>query len=152
MIKTDLIAPGVLKIIAPEKLDADDFSGLAPQIKAIMKQQGQIRLLIDASHLDGWENIAALEKHAAFVKAHQQKVDRIAVIARHDWQHWLVGAVRVFVHPEVKTFDKGDESEALRWLEDRSSAGAAHDAASKKTDADSGLLWEIDQHQGARVA
>jgi hypothetical protein len=82
-----------------------------------MKQQGQIRLLIDASRLEGWENIAALEKHAAFVKAHQQKVERIAVIARHDWQHWLVGAVKVFLHPDVRAFDKGDESEALRWLE-----------------------------------
>jgi hypothetical protein len=39
------------------------------------------------------------------------------VIARHDWQHWLVGAVKVFLHPEVRAFDKGDESEALRWLE-----------------------------------
>ena len=117
MIKIETIAPDVLKIVAPEKLDADDFSELAAQVDAIIKQQGKIRLLIDASRLDGWENIAALEKHAAFVKAHQQKVERIAVIAGHDWQHWLVGAVKVFLHPEVKTFDKGNETEALHWLE-----------------------------------
>jgi hypothetical protein len=116
MIKTEVIAPGVLKIIAPEKLNADDFSGLAPQVESIMKEKGQIRLLIDASRLEGWENIAALEKHAAFVKAHQQKVERIAIIARRDWQHWLVGAVKVFLHPEVRAFDKDDEGEALRWL------------------------------------
>ena len=78
-----------------------------------MKQQDKIRLLIDASRLEGWENIAALENHAAFVKAHQQEVERIAVIARHEWQHWLVGAVRVFLHPDVKVFDKGDENAAL---------------------------------------
>jgi hypothetical protein len=82
-----------------------------------MQQQGEIRLLIDASHLEGWENVAALENHAAFVKSHQQKVARIAVIARHEWQHWLVGAVRVFLHPDVKVFDKSDESGALRWLQ-----------------------------------
>jgi hypothetical protein len=117
MIKTDIIAPGVLKIVAPEKLTGDDVSDLAPQVEAIMRRQGQIRLLIDASRLEGWENISALEKHAAFVKAHQQKVERIAVIARHDWQHWLVGAVRVFLHPEVRVFDMGDDVEALRWLE-----------------------------------
>jgi len=117
VIKTEVIAPGVLKIVAPEKLAADDFADLAPQVDSIMKQQGQIRLLIDASRLEGWENITALEEHAAFVKTHQQKVERIAVIARHDWQHWLVGAVRVFLHPEVRVFDKGDESGALHWLE-----------------------------------
>lgn len=117
MIKTEVMAPGVLKIVAPEKLAANDFAELAPKVEAMMKQQGDIRLLIDASRLEGWANIAALEDHAAFVKAHQQKVARIAVIARHEWQHWLVGAVRVFLHPEVRVFDKGDESEALHWLE-----------------------------------
>jgi hypothetical protein len=133
MIKTEVIAPGVLKIIAPEKLKADDFSDLAPQVESIMKQQGQIRLLIDASRLEGWDNIAALENHAAFVKAHQQKVERIAVVARRDWQHWLVGAVRVFLHPEVRAFDKGDESEALRWLEDKGSAASANRSALQRT-------------------
>ena len=117
MITTEVIAPSVLKIVAPEKLSANDFADLAPQVESIMKQQGKVRLLIDASRLEGWENITALEKHAAFVKAHQQKVERIAVVARRDWQHWLVGAVRVFLHPEVRPFNKGDESEALRWLE-----------------------------------
>lgn len=117
MIKTEVVAPGVLKIVAPEKLAAGDFAELAPKVEAMMQQQGDIRLLIDASRLEGWENIAALEEHAAFVKAHQQKVERIAVIARHDWQHWLVGAVKVFLHPEVRAFDKREESEALRWLE-----------------------------------
>ncbi len=41
---------------------------------------------------------------------------RIAVIARRDWQHWLVGAVNVFLHPQVKSFDPGHESDALRWI------------------------------------
>jgi len=117
MIKTEVIAPGVLKIVAPQKLAADDFSELAPKVEALMTQQGDIRLLIDASRLEGWENIAALENHAAFVKAHQQKVARIAVIARHEWQHWLVGAVKVFLHPDVRVFDQGEESAALHWLQ-----------------------------------
>lgn len=123
MIKTNVIAPGVLKIIAPEKFNADDFLELAPQVEAIIKQSGQIRLLIDASRVEGWENINALEKHVTFVKAHQQKVERIAIIARHDWQRWLVGAVKVLLHPEVRVFAKGDESEATRWLESRGPRG-----------------------------
>jgi SpoIIAA-like len=117
MINTEVIAPGLLKIVAPEKLAADDFAELAPKVEAMMTQQGDIRLLIDASRLEGWENIAALENHAAFVKAHQQKVARIAVIARHEWQHWLVGAVKVFLHPDVRVFDQGEESAALHWLQ-----------------------------------
>ena len=116
MIKTEIISANTLRIVVPEKLKADDFRQIQPQIDAIISQQGIIRLLIDASGFNGWENIEAFEKHAGFVKTHQHKVERIAVIAGHEWQHWLIGAFRVFVHPQVKAFDKGHESEALQWL------------------------------------
>lgn len=116
MIKLEDLGAGVLKITAPAKLSSDDFLDLAPDVDAAIKQHGAVRLLIDASRLEGWDNFAALEKHAAFVKHHQDKVERIAVIARYEWQHWLVGAVRVFLHPELKVFDAGQETEALRWL------------------------------------
>lgn len=116
MLKTEILAPGVLKIVAPQTLHPEDILALAPQVDAIIKDYGQIRLLIDATHLEGWDGLATLEKHAGFVKAHQNKALRIAVIARHDWQHWLVGAVKVFLHPEVKMFDPGQEREAVRWI------------------------------------
>ena len=116
MIKTEVIAPDALKIVAPERLKADDFRQLAPLVESIISRYGKIRLLIDGSRLQGWENIGAFETHAAFVKDHQQDVERIAIITGHEWQHWLAGAVRVFLHPAVRAFDKIEEGEALRWL------------------------------------
>jgi hypothetical protein len=116
MIKTDFISANVLKIIVPEKLKADDFRQIAPQVDTLISQHGKIRLLIDASGFNGWENMAAFEKHAGFVKDHQQKIERIAVIAGHEWQHWLIDTVRIFVHPKVKAFNKNNESEALQWI------------------------------------
>ena len=116
MIKTEIISPNALQIIVPEKLKADDFSQIAPQVDSIIRQHGNIRLLIDASQFSGWENVVAFENHAAFVKRHQDKVERIAVIVGHEWQHWLVGTVRIFLHPEVKAYDKGQEREALQWI------------------------------------
>lgn len=116
MIKAEVISANALKIIAPEKLNADDFPQIAPQIDSVIRQYGKIRLLIDASRCEGWENIAAFENYAKFVKNHQQKVERIAVIAGHEWQHWLIGAVRIFLHPEVRAYDKSHENEAMRWI------------------------------------
>lgn len=58
--------------------------------------------------------MSAIEEHAAFVKSHQKDVDRIAIIAGHEWQHWLVGALKVFLHPEIRIFDA--EIEALNWI------------------------------------
>jgi hypothetical protein len=116
MIKTEMISANALRITIPETLKADDFRQLAPQIDSLISQHGKIRLLIDASGFNGWENIEAFETHFGFVKNHQQKVERIAVIVGHDWQHWLIGTIRMFVHPEVRAFDRSHESEALEWV------------------------------------
>ena len=116
MLKIEVISANAVKITAPKKLKADDFLQIAPQIDSLVSQHGQIRLLIDASEFTGWENITAFENHAGFVKSHQQKVERIAVIVAHEWQHWLVGAVRVFVHPKVRAYEKSCEGEALQWI------------------------------------
>jgi hypothetical protein len=116
VIKTEIISGNVLRIIAPEKLNSEDFRQIGPQINSLISQHGKVRLLIDASQFNGWENIAAFEKHAGFIKDHQQKVERIAVIAGHDWQQWVIGALRIFLHPEVRAYDKNHESEALQWI------------------------------------
>ena len=68
MIKTDIVSNNVLRITAPEKLNADDFHQITPQVDSIISRYGKIRLLIDASAFNGWENIAAFENHAGFVK------------------------------------------------------------------------------------
>jgi hypothetical protein len=116
MLKVDVVSANAVKITVPKKLKADDFPQIAPQIDLLVRQRGQIRLLIDASEFAGWENVAAFENHAGFVKSHQQRVERIAVIVAHEWQHWLVGAVRIFVHPEIRSYDKDHENEALQWI------------------------------------
>jgi SpoIIAA-like len=116
MIKTEIISGNALRITAPDKLKADDFNHILPQIDSLIRQYGKIRLLIDASGFHGWGNMAAFENHAGFIKTHQQKVERIAVIAAHDWQHWLIGAVRIFVHPQARAYDKSHEGDALQWI------------------------------------
>ena len=97
MITTEPISARALRITVPEKVKAEDFQQLAPQIDSLIRQQGKIRLLIDATNFSGWENIAAFEKHIGFINNHHQKVERI-------------------VNPEVRAYDKGEESEALAWI------------------------------------
>ncbi len=68
MIKTDTISGNVLRITVPDKLKTDDFRQIAPQVDSIISRYEKVRLLIDASGFNGWENIAAFENHAVFVK------------------------------------------------------------------------------------
>jgi hypothetical protein len=65
---------------------------------------------------NGWETFAAFQAHASFIRNHQGSVERLAVIVGHDWQHWLVDAMRMFLHPDAKAFDKNREEEARKWV------------------------------------
>jgi hypothetical protein len=56
MIKTEIISDNILRITAPEKLKADDFRQIAPQVDSMISRYGKIRLLIDASGFNGWED------------------------------------------------------------------------------------------------
>jgi hypothetical protein len=116
MIQVEVLFPDTLKIIPSAKLSANDFVSITPKIDQLIRQHRQIRLLIDAMAVHGWENIEALRKHILFVKDHQSKVRRIAVIVGHDWQDWLATVVNIFVHPQIKAFGKDQETAARQWL------------------------------------
>ena len=116
MIQTEAISPSVLKIVPTEKLKEVDFHTLTPQVDAMIAKLGPVRLLIDASGFNGWESFAAFQAHASFIKNHQGSVERLAIIVAHDWRHWLVDAVRMFLHPEAQAFDKSHEAEAQKWV------------------------------------
>lgn len=116
MIEIENITENMLRITASGELKAEDFAQVAPQADALIKKYGTLRLLLDGSGLNGWEDMAALEKHMDFVKTHHQHVERIALIAGHSWQHWLAGMIKVFVHPEIRIFDKNKVEEAQKWL------------------------------------
>ncbi len=116
MIKIANLSANIIEVTVPETLKADDFLQLAPKADALIRTYGKIRLLIDATEFNGWENTAAFEKHMGFVKAHQKSVERGALIAGHAWQHWVAGIIKIFVHPEIRVFDKNEADAALRWI------------------------------------
>ncbi len=116
MIKMEFVEDNIAKITIPEILHADDFIQFIPLAEEFIRRHGSIRLLIDATQFNGWQDMKAFEAHMGFVKSHQGKVERIAIIAGHSWQHWLAGVFKIFVHPEISVFDKGEEIDAMRWI------------------------------------
>jgi len=116
MIKIEATASNILKVTPTETLKTDDFRQIARQIDAVIRQQGKIRILVDATHFNGWENMEAFEKHMGFIKSHHKSIERGAILAGHAWQHWLAGVIRLFVHPQIRAFDKNQQAEAEQWI------------------------------------
>ncbi|MDB2414218.1 STAS/SEC14 domain-containing protein [Rickettsiales bacterium] len=106
----------LIEVTVSNKLQTRDFKELADHVDALIKKYGNIRILINAMAFDGWESVKAAEEHFCFVKKHHKDVERIAVIASHSWQHWLVAMARVFVHPKIEVFDVDQITKAKEWI------------------------------------
>lgn len=114
MITIEKTTGNLVEIKVPEKLEPGDFKALSPAIDNLIREQGQIRILLDARDFNGWRNTEAAEEHFRFVKAHEQYVARAALLAGHSWQHWIGAFANIFLEPEVKVFD--GEADAREWL------------------------------------
>lgn len=121
MIRAEPLSDHVLKITVTGKLEPLDFQQATPQIDRMIRAQGTLRLLVDATAFDGWASIDAARTHFAFVRDHHRKIERIALIAGHEWQHWLAEMASMFAHPEIRVFDAGEADQAQRWLEEDAS-------------------------------
>ncbi len=106
----------LIEVTISGPLKAEDFKDFAAKADALIKEHGSVRLLIDASDFEGWEDVAAAEQHFSFVKGHHNNVEKLAFVVGHMWQHWLAGMAKVFVHPQIKAFDKNQIEEARNWL------------------------------------
>ena len=122
MINIETLGSGTLKVHISETLDEGDFVKLGAEADQLIKLQGSINVLVDATDFEGWNSMAAARKHFTFVREHNKNVARIALVAGHRWQHWIAGIASVFVHPEIKVFDKGEIVAAEDWLFKRKQA------------------------------
>ena len=82
MIDFEFDATRSLVVIRPQsRLQAGDFDALAnavdPQIEAAGSLAG---IIIDAPSFPGWADFAALVRHFRFVRDHQKRVKKVAVV------------------------------------------------------------------------
>lgn len=106
----------VVELALKGTIRSTDFQRIEEHVDGLIAQCGSIRLLLDATEFDGWQDVDAAKTHFQFVKEHHSRVERIAVLGNHQWQHWLASAIGVFLHPEVKCFEPDQKQSALLWL------------------------------------
>jgi hypothetical protein len=116
MLYTEQLADGIILAKPTGKLKESDFAQLASKVDQMFKAAAPVRILVDATAFEGWEDRQAAASHFRFVRTHQQKVARIAIIAGHAWQHWLALFAGVFVHPELEVFEPTERVQAEGWL------------------------------------
>jgi hypothetical protein len=72
--------------------------------------------MICAKAFPGWENIDGAVSHFKFVRDHQSKIAKVAVVSDSDVLALLPRLVSRFISAEVKDFKGDEEAKALAWI------------------------------------
>jgi hypothetical protein len=99
------------------KITKEDIETQArPKIEEIFNSNSSVQgSLVNASQLEGWENLDAMTTHFSFLKEYDNKLPKIALISNSMVQETLSKFSSTLVDSEVKHFS--DETEAKKWLQ-----------------------------------
>jgi hypothetical protein len=118
VIKTEWQGQHNILGITPEgRLEAEDFARLAQEVDPYLEEHGQLKgLMIETESFPGWQDFAALLSHLRFVRAHHEKVRRVAAVTDSSFLSILPQVASHFVKAEVRHFPYQDRQIALDWL------------------------------------
>ncbi len=124
MLNHELRQDDEILVLHPEgPLEAADFTTLASHVDAYLERHGTLRgVLIRAKSFPGWKDFGALLAHLRFVKAHHQRIEKIAVVADGAFANIMPNIASHFVHAQVQHFDLAREDAAWDWLRETGKA------------------------------
>ena len=128
---------GVLVLAPQGPLREEDFEAVSADVDPWIAANGSLRgVVIHAREFPGWENLGGLLSHLRFVRDHQRKVRRVALVLDMPLADLAPKVASHFIEAEVRHFRYDDIVEALAWAEQgddakaRPTAGTATPAGS----------------------
>jgi len=110
--------PGVLAFRVMGIVDADDVKPLLQALGAAMEREGRIDMLVDVTGYEGFDPALLATPGLAAMKLEAiRRVRRYAIVGANSWMRQLAGFVAKFLPVEIRHFDAGKQSDALRWLQ-----------------------------------
>ena len=108
---------GILALHPEGPLEATDFTTLTREVDAYLARHGTLRgVLIHAKSFPGWKNFSALLAHLKFLKAHRQRIEKVAVVADGAVANIMPNIANHFVKAQVRHFDLMRGNAAWDWL------------------------------------
>jgi len=98
-------------------LKSANFLQLTSLVDPFIKQHGGLKgIIIEVTKFPGWENISAFKAHVQFIKDHQAKIQKIALVTNSAFASILPKFVGFFVTPQIKHFAAGQADSARQWI------------------------------------
>lgn len=108
---------GVLIMQPHGELEAADFERLKARLDPYLQEAGVLGgVMIVAEHFPGWDDLAALTSHVRFVRDHQGRIRRVALVTSDRLVSSVPRLASRFVGAEVRAFPMQARDEALLWV------------------------------------
>ena len=118
MLKVELVKENGTVTLLPEgALSAQDFEYASSVIDPYLEKSGNLKgVIILTQSFPGWESLRALLKHFKFVKAHHEKVSKVALVTDSLLGDIAEMIARHFVSAEIKHFPFDEFNNAQNWI------------------------------------
>jgi hypothetical protein len=118
MVEHSILKPeGILVLKPGAPLRKEDFAGLGTAVDAYLADHTRLHgVLIHAGAFPGWENFAGFAAHIRFVRNHEQRIERIALVTDSPLATVAETLGKHFLAAEIRHFAFADYDAALTWL------------------------------------
>ena len=126
MLEYTIVEPGgILRVRPAGALTALDFAGLARFADAYLSSHDDFAgLLIESQSFPGWDTFAAFAAQLRFVRDHQRRIERIALVTDSAVANIVENLAKPFVKARIRHFAFGRGEEAMLWLRSRGAPAA----------------------------
>ena len=124
MLDVELDRLAGLAILRPTgALSERDFETVANVIDPYLEEHGELTgLIIHTKEFPGWESFGAMLKHFKFVKDHQRRISRVALVTDSKIGNLVELIGSHFISAKVKHFPQDAFIDARKWVLDANPA------------------------------
>ena len=112
------LAESSVKVVgykAAGKLTTSDFEKLEPEVKALVKKEGTIRILFDMTGYKG-ETAKGWIADYKFGREFHNQIEKMAVVGDTTWEKILTQLAKLIYARDSKFFHSADINKAWAWL------------------------------------
>jgi hypothetical protein len=115
-----LTGQSVLVLHPHGELEAGDFKRVATEVDPYMDRLGGLAgIVIVADEFPGWDDTAAFTAHFRFIRDHQSKIHRVALVTSSRFLSAVPKVANLFIDAEVRKFESDETNAAIAWAAKR---------------------------------
>jgi len=104
----------LVEVTLSGKLEHEDYERFVPQVDALIRDRGRLRMLVVLEDFHGW-TAGALWDDTKFAWHHFSDLERLAIVGEKTWHKGMAVFCKPFTKAQVRYFEPEEMAEARAW-------------------------------------